>query len=141
MKYDFDKDALAVELKKGPEIYFVKYALISKLYVKICPNHCKISGKYFTKYGLIVCEMYAHPYPEMKPLVSEAMQDLCPLEKASHATGLPVLQGTSVFKDFFNQLQMAQAEKYKLGWLTLAWAGSDVDVLDPVRHFGHEDSW
>ena len=30
---------------------------------------------------------------------------------------------------------MAQAEKYKLGWLTLAWAGSDVDVLDPVLAF------
>ena len=30
------------------------------------------------------------------------MQDLCPLENASHATGLPVLQGTSDFKDFFN---------------------------------------
>ena len=75
-----------------------------------------------------------HP-PEIKPLVSEAMNDLCPLENASNATGLPVLQGTSDFKDFFNQAQMAQAEKYKCGWLTLAWAGADLDVCDPVLAF------
>ena len=45
---------------------------------------------------------------ELKPNVSEAMNDLIPLENASCATGIKVFQNTSDFKDFFNQAKLAQ---------------------------------
>ena len=72
---------------------------------------------------------------ELKPNVSEAMNDLIPLENASCATGIKVFQNTSDFKDFFNQAKLARESKHRCGWITLGWAGADVDVGDPVLCF------
>jgi hypothetical protein len=75
-----------------------------------------------------------HP-PEVKPGVSDAMNDLSVLEYPARLVGKQVFQKTSDFANFFNQLALRQDEKYKCGWLTLALPGSGADVNDPVLAF------
>ena len=75
-----------------------------------------------------------HP-PEVKPGVSDALNDLSVLEYPAQLVGKQVYQKTSDFSNFFNQLALRQDEKYKCGWLTLALPGSEADVNDAVLAF------